>query len=171
MDTQLIFQDPSRIVTPLLAVFAVDITPGKTEEPLPALLTTSDAVIDASAQVLESGEFKAARGETVLVHAPSGLKAERLLLVGLGKAKTLSVEQVRKAAGTAVRAAKPRGLRSVAIVFPEDHALSDDHLEELPCLLTARVIVEGMALGEKDWDTYKSDRKDQSVPIGALVAK
>src|SRR6202043_2413541 len=76
---------------------------------------------------------------------------------------------VRKAAGTAVRAAKPRGLRSVTIVFPEDHALSDDHLEELPCLLTARVIVEGMALGEKDWDTYKSDRKDQSVPTGVLV--
>ena len=96
MDTQLVFQDPSRIVTPLLAVFAVDITPGKTEEPLPALLTTSDALTNAAAQVLASGEFKAALGEVVLLHAPSGLRAERLLLVGLGKAKTLSVEQVRK---------------------------------------------------------------------------
>jgi leucyl aminopeptidase len=170
MDSQLVFQDPSRVTTPLLAVFAVDVTVGKDEEPLPALLTTSAALTDAAATVLESGEFKAALGETVLLHSPSGLKAERLLLVGLGKAKALSVEQVRKAAGTAVRAAKPRGLRSVAIVFPEDHALSDDHLEELPCLLTARVIVEGMALGEKDWDTYKSDRKDQSVPTGVLVA-
>jgi leucyl aminopeptidase len=169
MDTQLIFQDPSRIATPLLAVFAVDITPGKTEEPLPALLTTSDALTNAAAQLLASGEFKAALGETALLHAPSGLRAERLLLVGLGKAKTLSVEQVRMAAGTALRAAKPRGLRSVAIAFPEDHALSDEDLEELPCLLTARVMVEGMELAEMDWDTYKSDRKDQTVPTAVLV--
>ena len=169
MDTQLVFQDPSRIVTPLLAVFAVDITPGKTEEPLPALLTTSDAVINASTQVLASGEFKAALGETVLLHAPSGLRAERLLLVGLGKAKTLSVEQVRKAAGTALRAAKPRGLRSVAVAFPEDHALSDEDLDELPCLLTARAMVEGMELAEMDWDTYKSDRKDQTVPSAVVL--
>jgi leucyl aminopeptidase len=169
MDLQLVFQDPSRIVTPLLAVFAVDITSGKTEEPLPALLTTSDALTNAAAQVLASGEFKAALGEVVLLHAPSGLRAERLLLVGLGKSKALSVEQVRKAAGTALRAAKPRGLRSVAIAFPEDHALSDESLEELPCLLTARVLVEGMELGEMDWDTYKSDRKDQTVPAGVIV--
>ena len=38
METQLIFQDPSRVTTPLLAVFAVDVTVGKQEEPLPALL-------------------------------------------------------------------------------------------------------------------------------------
>ncbi len=82
--------------------------------------------------VLASGEFKAALGEVVLLHAPSGLKAERLLVVGLGKAKTLSVEQVRKAAGTALRAAKPRGLRSVAVAFPEDHALSDENSRSCP---------------------------------------
>src|SRR5271163_2372193 len=100
MDTQLVFQDPSRIVTPLLAVFAVDITPDKTAEPLPALLTTSDALTNAAAQVLASGEIKAALGEVVLLHAPSGLLAEWLLLVGVGKSSKLSVEQVRKAAKT-----------------------------------------------------------------------
>ena len=36
--------------TPMLAVFAVDIAVGKDAEPLPALLTTSDAVTDAAAQ-------------------------------------------------------------------------------------------------------------------------
>ncbi len=30
-------------------------------------------------------------------------------------------------------------------------------------------MVEGMELGEMDWDTYKSDRKDQSVPTGVIV--
>src|SRR3982751_5571575 len=100
MDTKVVFQDPAGFATPMLAVFAVDIATGKDAEPLPALLTTSDAVTDAAAKALESGEFKAAIGESLLLHAPNGLKAERLLVVGLGKAKTLSVDEVRKGAGT-----------------------------------------------------------------------
>ena len=171
MDTRLLFQDAAGFATPMLAVFAVDISIGHDGEPLPALLTTSDAVTNAAAKVLASGEFKATLGETLLVHAPNGLKAERLLIVGMGKAKTLSVSEVRKAAGTAIRAAKPRGLREMAIAFPEEHALSDEHLEELPCPLTSRALVEGAALAEMDYDTYRSDRKDRSVETLTVVAK
>ncbi len=171
MDSKLLFQDAAGFATPMLAVFAVDISIGKDADPLPALLTTSDAVTNAVAKVLASGEFKATLGETLLLHAPSGLKAERLLVVGLGKAKTLSVDEVRKGAGTAVRAAKPLGVRHVAIAFPEDHALSDEHLEELPCPLTSRVLVEGAALAEIDYDTYRSERKDRSVQSLSVIAK
>ena len=99
MDTRLLFQDVAGFATPMLAVFAVDIAIGKDAEPLPALLTTSDAVTDAAARVMASGEFKAALGETLLLHAPGGLKAERLLLVGLGKAKSL--QSMRFAKGVA----------------------------------------------------------------------
>src|ERR1700742_3368960 len=106
MDTKLLFQDSAGFQTPMLAVFAVDIAVGKDADPLLALLTTSDAVTNASAKVLASGEFQATLGETRLLHAPNGLKAERLLIVGLGNVKTLSVDEVRKAAGAAVRAAK-----------------------------------------------------------------
>jgi leucyl aminopeptidase len=171
MDTRLLFQDAAAFATPMLAVFAVDISIGQDAEALPALLTTSDAVTNAAAKVLESGEFKATLGESVLVHAPNGLKAERLLVVGLGKAKTLGVDEVRKAAGTAVRAAKPRGLKEIAIAFPEEHALSDEHLEELPCPLTSRSLVEGATLAEVDYDTYRSDRKDRSLQTLTVVAK
>ena len=163
MDTKLAFLDAAGFQAPMLAVFAVDIAVGKDADPLLALLTTSDAVTDAAAKVLASGEFKATLGETLLLHAPNGLKAERLLIVGLGKAKDLSVDEVRKGAGTAVRAAKPLNVREVAIAFPEDHALSDEHLETLPCTLLARALVEGAEVAELDWDTYRSERKDRSV--------
>jgi leucyl aminopeptidase len=153
----------------MLAVFAVDIAVGKDAEPLPALLTTSDAVTNAAAKVLASGEFKATLGETLLLHAPNGLKAERLLVVGLGKAQALSVDEVRKGAGTAVRAAKPLGVREVAIAFPEDHALSDEHLETLPCTLLSRALVEGAELAENDWDIYRSARKDRSVRTLSVI--
>jgi leucyl aminopeptidase len=166
MITQLLFQDPASFSTPLLAVFAVDTAPDKnldkTPDPPPALLTASTAITSAAAAVLASGEFKAALGDTVLIHAPAGLKAERLLLVGLGKAKSLSVEAVRKGSGTALRAAKPRGLRSVAVLFPEESTL--------PAALTARILAEGIELAELDWDTYKSDRKDLSVHEATVLA-
>ena len=163
MNTELLYQDAAGFQTPMLAVFAVDIALGKDAEPLLALLTTSDAITNAAAKVLASGEFKATAGETLLLHVPSGLKAERLLIVGLGKAKSLSVNEVRRGAGTALRAAKPLALRSMAIAFPEDHALDDEHLETLPCTLLSRALVEGAELAEKDWDTYRSERKDRAV--------
>jgi len=171
MDTKLLFQDAAGFATPMLAVFAVDIASGNDAEPMPALLSTSDAVTDAAAKVLESGEFKATLAETLLLHAPAGLKAERLLLVGLGKANSLSVDDIRKASGAAVRAAKPRNLREMAIVFPEDHALSDEHLETLPCMPMSRALVEGAALADVDYDTYKSDRKDTSLQLLSVLSK
>lgn len=171
MDTKLLFEDAAQFAAPMLAVFAVDIATGKDADPLPVLLSTSDAVAKAAAKVLGTGEFKAALGETVLLHSPAGLKAERLLLVGLGKAKSLSADEIRKGAGTAVRAAKPLGLREVAIAFPEDHALSDEHVDALPAQLMSRALAEGAIVGEVDYDTYKSDRKDRSVNSLAILAK
>jgi leucyl aminopeptidase len=170
MDTKLLFQDAAGFATPMVAVFAVDIATSKDSEPLPALLNTSDAVTNAAAKVMASGEFKATLGETLLLHSPSGLKAERLLIVGLGKATTLSVDEIRKGAGIAVRAAKPLGVRELAIAFPEDHALSDEHLEALPCQLMGRVLAEGAELGEADYDTYRSDRKDRSIRTLTVIS-
>lgn len=171
MDTKVLFQDAENLATPLLAVFAVDIATGKDADPIPVLLNTSDAVTNAAEKFIKSGEFKAGLCETLLLHAPSGLKAERLLIVGLGKDKNLSVDEVRKGAGAAIRAAKPRGIRDIAIAFPEDHALSDEHLDNLPCVMTSRALVEGAELAEPEWDTYRSDRKDLSVRSLTVVAK
>ena len=81
------------------------------------------------------------------------MKAKRLLLVGLGKAPKAKLHDVRKAAGTAVRFAKPRGIRSLAIAVPI-------HFD--PAAAT-RAIVEGAYIGDFDPDTYRSDRKDKSI--------
>jgi leucyl aminopeptidase len=170
MDTKLMFGDVAGLATQMLAVFAVDVSAGNGSEPLPALLTTSDDVTNAAGRFLAAGEFKAGLGEMLMLHAPPGLKAERLLILGLGKAGALSVDEVRKGAGVAVRAAKPRGIREVTIAFPEDRALSDEHLEALPAMLTARAMAEGAELADPDWDTYRSDRKDCSVRSLTVVA-
>ncbi len=171
MDITLLVQDAASFQTPLLAIFAVDIATGDASEPHPVLLTTSDALTNAASRVFGTGEFKAALGETLLLHSPSGIRAERLLVVGLGKAKSLTPAQARKGAGSILRAAKPRGLRELAIAFPEDRALSDESLDELPCQATMRAIVEGAELADPDYDTYKSDRKDRSVHSLMILAR
>ena len=172
MKINLLPQEPVGFATPLLAVFAVDVAMDKATDPVPALLATSDLLTDAAVKIMSGGEFKAGLGETLLLHLPGNLKAERLLIVGLGKARQLSAEKVQKGAGTAVRVAKSRRLADIAIIFPEDHALSDEHLPNLPSLLTARALAVGAALGEKDWDTYKTDRKETAIQtLNVLAAR
>jgi leucyl aminopeptidase len=166
MDTKLAFGNAAAFATPMLAVFAVDLAADKNAEPRPAALTGSADLQRAAATLLTSGEFKAGLGEVALLHAPPGVKAERLLLVGLGKAADFSLDRVRKGAGTAVRAAKPRSVREMAIAFPDAQAPG----EALPADLAARAMVEGAAIAEVDWDTYRSDRKDCAVDSLTLIA-
>jgi leucyl aminopeptidase len=157
MRTELSFSPLADIQSELLAVLAVDTQTEKGPEakPIPELLTSDGAVKSIASAVLASGEYKAGANETVLLHAPAGLKAKRLLIVGLGKQAKATVHSVRNAAGTAVRFTKPRGIRELVFALPEAESLPPG-----PC---ARAAGEGAFVGDYDPDTYRSDRKDLSV--------
>jgi leucyl aminopeptidase len=156
--------DPvSALETEILVVFALDASESKAasdpeakdEKPSLRLLTSDDAVRQAAQSILDGGEFRADSCETLLIHAPAGLAARRLLVVGLGKAAKITPHDVRKGAGAAIRFAKPRGLRELAIAAPA--------AESLPPQLTMRALAEGAILADFDPDTYRSDRKDRSI--------
>src|SRR5580692_4437075 len=157
MRTELSFTPLAEIQTELLAVLAVDTQTekGADAKPIPELLTSDAALKSSAAAVLASGEYKAGANETVLLHAPVGLKAKRLLIVGLGKQAKATVHSVRNAAGTAVRFTKPRGIRELVFALPDAESLPPG-----PC---ARAAAEGAFIGDYDPDTYRSDRKDLSV--------
>jgi leucyl aminopeptidase len=162
MNTKILFAPSSDIETELLAVFAVDVSANKVAKPEIRLLASDEAPARAAQTVLDGGEFKAESCETLLLHSPAGLKAKRLLIVGLGKAAKLTPHEVRKGAGTAVRFAKPRGLREVAIAVPVAEALDPK--------LTVRALAEGAVIADYDSDTYRSDRKDRSVQSLQVIA-
>jgi leucyl aminopeptidase len=164
MKTELSFSTLPSIETELLVVLSVDTQTSKSRDakPDPLLLTTDEAIKAAASAALASGEFKSAANETLLLHAPAGLAAKRLLIVGLGKQAKATVHTVRKAAGTAVRFTKPRAIRNLVFALPEA-----DFLPPGPCI---RASVEGAIIGDLDPDTYRSDRKDLSVHSFTVAA-
>jgi len=157
MRAELSFTPIASIASELLAVVAADTQTAKGPDARPQLeLLTNDASIrEAAADVLGSGEFKAGANETVLLHSPAGLAAKRLLIVGLGKLARATTREVRNAAGTAVRFAKPRGIKELVLALPKS--------DGLPAAISSRASVEGALIGDFDPDTYRSDRKDQSI--------
>jgi leucyl aminopeptidase len=165
MKTELSFSPLAQIATELLAVTAIDAQTAKGPDvkPEPVLLTSDEAVRHAAAAVLSTGEFKAGANETLLLHAPAGLKAKRLLIVGLGKKTKATIHAVRNAAGTAVRFAKPRAIRELVFALPENDSVG-------PLQATTRAAVEGAIVGDFDPDTYRSERKDVSVHSFTLAA-
>jgi leucyl aminopeptidase len=169
MQTKISFENLAGIQTELLAVFATDTqtAKGPDAKPQPVLLTSDEKVRSAAAAVLSSGEYKAGPNETVLLHAPAGLAAKRLLIVGLGKKAKATVHSVRNAAGTAVRYTKPRAIRELTTAVPESVAESGVTLAVDEC---ARAVAEGAFVGNFDADTYRSERKDVSVQSLTMAA-
>jgi leucyl aminopeptidase len=163
MKSQLSFAPLAGIETEVLAVLAVDTQTekGPDANSQPELLTSDAAVKAAAAAVLASDEFKAGANETLLLHAPAGMAARRLLIIGLGKAAKIKIDGLRAAAGVAVRFLKPRGLRQLAFALPE--------CELIAAAPGVRAAIEGAFVGDFDPDTYRSDRKDKSLESFTLA--
>ena len=159
MKTELSLAQPADVQSECLVAVVLD--HGGKDKPA-ARVAGAPALQQAAAEVIASGEATGKLFETVLVHRPQGLAAKRLLLVGGGKAKNFSAYDLRRVAGTAARFLKSRSIRSFAMVAPEPWSAG------APAAVKA--IVEGIFVGDFDPDTYKSDRKDQSLEVLAVVA-
>jgi leucyl aminopeptidase len=132
----------------------------KNDKSEPFVSASDKAVQQAAADLISSGDIGGKIFDVSWLHKPAGLKAKRLLVVGGGKAKSFSAAELRKLAGAAVRALKPRTLRSLAFVVPEQISAEE----------AVKAVVEGALVGNFDPDTYKSDRKDQAIESLTVVA-
>jgi len=158
MKTTLSFSSPAQVETECLVAVVLD--RGEKDQ-TDALVSAADkSVLEAANAIISSGDVTAKNFEATWLHAPSGMRARRLLLIGGGKSKNFSAAELRKMAGAAVRALKPRNLRSLAFLVPEGISVEKG----------VKAIVEGAMIGNFDPDTYKSDRKDQSVQSLTVVA-
>jgi leucyl aminopeptidase len=101
-------------------------------------------------RLAKGGELTGKTLEFTLVHAPAGLKAARLLLVGAGKKEQFNSATLRKVAGAALRYLKARSVKNLALVVREGHATEE----------SAQVIAEGALAADFESDKYKTDKKN-----------
>jgi leucyl aminopeptidase len=123
------------------------------------------AEIDAAAggllkKLAGCGELTGKPLEFTLIHAPAGLKAARLLLVGAGKKDSFNSATVRKLAGAALRYLKARSVKNLAFLVRENGATAD----------AAQALAEGFITANFETDKYKTEKKNgKEIDSIALV--
>ena len=120
-------------------------------EPEPA--GAGGEVLRAVERILNEGDFKGEAESTLLVHAATGEGARRLLLVGMGKREDADDAALRRAAATAVRAARNARAGRVNFIPPAGH--------EGP--RAAGAVAEGAILGAYENGFYQSDEEEKAA--------
>jgi leucyl aminopeptidase len=105
----------------------------------------------------QSGELTGKTLEMTLVHAPAGMSAARLLIVGAGKREQFTSAVLRKIAGAAVRYLKSRSVKNAAFLVRENSAAEE----------SAQAIAEGVITAAFETDKYKTDKKNDKS-LGAV---
>jgi leucyl aminopeptidase len=160
MNTTISLAAPSQLETDCLVAVVLD--QGEKDKPAPMIASSDNVIADAANDAIASGEVTGKSFETTLLHRPAGLKAKRLLLIGGGKAKSFTTSDLRRLGGAAVRTLKSKSIRSFAFVVPENSISAAEGV---------RAIIEGAVVGNFESDSYKSDRKDQSIDAVTIVAE
>src|SRR5438445_13505923 len=118
------------------------------------------AAVGLLRKLAKSGELTGKMLEFTLVHAPAGLKAARLLLVGAGKREQFNSATLRKIAGAALRFLKARSVKNFALLVREGGATEE----------SAQVIAEGALVADFESDKYKTDKKnDKKIDFISIV--
>jgi leucyl aminopeptidase len=135
----------AQLSTPVLIAYSFEDAAASsgTVERLPADVR---ALLD---ELQTSRELTGKSFECTLLHRPTGLAAQKLLVVGAGKKQKFSDAHVRRVAGAAVRHLRGRGLHELAWVLGSDGAR----------LESVQAVVEGAILADYDADRYRTERE------------
>ncbi len=113
--------------------------------------------------LLKSGEFEGKSGQTSLVHTQGRIPAKRVLLVGLGKKSSATLDTVRQAMGTVTKRVRAIGVRSFATPL---------HGRTLPgtgTLLLAQAMAEGALLGGYQFTVYRTTSGEDTTSLQAVT--
>ncbi len=113
---------------------------------------------------VKGGDFRGKPGETLLFRPVRGVKAKRILVVGLGKKADFVLDRARRAAGTAAQVALGLGVTRLASVVHGAGAGGASAAD------AAQAVVEGTGLGGYRFAEYKgASRNDHQKPLAELV--
>ncbi|PLX88787.1 MAG: leucyl aminopeptidase [Desulfuromonas sp.] len=122
------------------------------------LLELDQALDGALTRAWQQQGFTGAAQQVLLLHAPATLAAERVLLVGLGKAREANLEGLRLAAASAVRQLQERRISSCAVALAECVVPRSSVAERFAA------VAEGMLLADYRFDLYRTEEIDKLPP-------
>jgi leucyl aminopeptidase len=129
------------------------------KKPGGAVKNIDAALNGAITAAFENKRFAGKPNQTLLLNCNGNLKADNLLLVGVGKAKDVSAEIICKAAGAAATLAEKSNFKSASVYLNDscfDKIAKGPRYGEL-----AGAVAEGAGLALYHFDAYKSkDEKD-----------
>src|SRR5436190_2931185 len=160
MKSELLAAKASQVETECLVLIVLD--HGEKDKPSAKLASGEALFTQAVQEIISAGELTGKLLETIMLYRPQGARAKRVLIIGGGNAKKFTPNELRKVAGAAVRYLKPKGIRNLAVVLPENVDFTAEN--------AVRAVIVGALVGDFDPDTYKSDRKDQSIQSISIVA-
>jgi leucyl aminopeptidase len=135
-------------------------------------LAASGAIIDKAAgkrlsNVLSRGDLSGEAGKSLILYDLPGIKAHRVMLVGLGKSRDLSESGFRTVANTVAKTLQDHKIRSVDITLLE--VFRDQKKVERQ----ARNLVEAMVDSLYRYDETKSSRKKPVVlkKVSLVIAR
>lgn len=108
-------------------------------------------------KVAKEDQFKGKLGETVVVRVAMGIKAKRVMLVGLGKKEDFCEESVREATAVSANQADKLGIKTVVSVL---HGAGNG---KLSAKVAGKAMVEGARLANYVFDGYKKQKATKHV--------
>ena len=133
------------------------------KEPGGATGAVDKAMRGAISALIADGEIKGKFGELTLIHTLGSIAPKRVLVAGLGKADSFTLDGVRSVAAETARHLNGIGVESATtIVHGAGIAGLDDHA-------SAQALAEGAVMGLYRFDKYKSNAGDSSLSEVTVV--
>lgn len=102
--------------------------------------------------LIKRGDFKGRLAQTAVLYTWGQIPAKRILLIGMGKRKEMSLERVRQVAGKAGIQARELGLKSFATTLPETDSKFG----------LSQAVVEGTLLALYRFRQFKTKDEDKT---------
>ena len=120
--------------------------------------------------LFKNKRFEGKLNQILLLNTTKPMRADHLLLVGLGKGNEITADKLRQAAGTAAKYAENAKLTTISFYIPADNDAKDIHtgLAKSNESFT-QTVVEGGLLSLHHFDEYKQPAKEKLSRIKQII--
>lgn len=128
----------------------------ETKKPGGASEAVDKALDGAISQLIADNEIKGKLNETTLIHTLGKIPAKRVVVVGLGKAESLTADKIQQATGEACRLLRNKQAKRIATII---HGTGAGGIESES---SAQAITEGAILGLYTFNKYKTKNSENA---------